>query len=305
MIYLEHFKEGSNMGLKYQYEDISTCEFEMINQSGQETIIPVAVDSGYFKYTTTSLIPLRSYFQSQCHEIHDIEDFIIKLVDALAELEHFLLHYQKVFLHKDYIFLSNDMQRFQFIYIPDTSVEYNIHEQVKETLLFILLNHPSFKYFYQKNRFKKLLSWLQDEHFDCFVCKSLINNELPVKAKSKNKWKIRDLFKAKAAPLETETIMLSYENNHALIFDEKKLVIDKRRTTIGRSQELTDFSLPEVLSMGRVHAEIIREKNSVYIVDLNSKNGTFVNGIRIDSQNKKELHKGDIVKFASQESVFE
>lgn len=301
MIYLEHYKQANGRGYKYRFQEVSDYEYKMINQSDQQLLIPVSIEKGYLKYNITSMIPLSIYFKSHCIELAEIKAFMIKMIDSLAILEDYLLTPQKIAFQKEYIFMSNDLSLLQFIYVVDASVSFNFHEQVKETLLYLLLNHPSFKFFYQKQDFKKILSWLQDEHFDSYVFKALLKNE-PVK---KDKWSIKKLFsKEKVQVLSKETIMLQPENGNFLMFDEKKVPLEKSHTIIGRSLELTDFALPEVLSMGRVHAEVIKEDLSYYLVDLNSKNGTFVNGRRLDPQKRAPLKEGDVIKFANKKCIF-
>jgi pSer/pThr/pTyr-binding forkhead associated (FHA) protein len=53
--------------------------------------------------------------------------------------------------------------------------------------------------------------------------------------------------------------------------------------------------------LSRVHSEITLDRNVVYIQDLKSSNGTFVNGERISDEGVlsplKMLHSGDIIDF--------
>ena len=65
--------------------------------------------------------------------------------------------------------------------------------------------------------------------------------------------------------------------------------------TIGRSSSC-DLALPSQ-SVSGVHAEIVREDNEIWLRDLNSTNGTFVNGERV--RDRIQLSNGDTVQFAS------
>ncbi|GEM_PF-6154426 len=56
-------------------------------------------------------------------------------------------------------------------------------------------------------------------------------------------------------------------------------------------------------TVSRRHAEIRRDGSRTIIVDLGSANGTFVNGMRIDSET--ELHNGDTVQFGAFQVRFE
>ena len=63
---------------------------------------------------------------------------------------------------------------------------------------------------------------------------------------------------------------------------------------IGRSREV-DISFPEIKEISRRQARVYREGNSVFIEDLDSTNGTFLNGERIRGSEK--LENGDRVQF--------
>ncbi len=51
-------------------------------------------------------------------------------------------------------------------------------------------------------------------------------------------------------------------------------------------------------SVSRFHAKFEREGERFYLVDLNSTNGTFLNGVRLDTNERKEIVVGDYVAFA-------
>jgi len=49
--------------------------------------------------------------------------------------------------------------------------------------------------------------------------------------------------------------------------------------------------------ISRLHAEIRMDKSGVHVVDLDSVNGTLINGKRIEPQSPHELHNKDIVQL--------
>jgi len=72
-----------------------------------------------------------------------------------------------------------------------------------------------------------------------------------------------------------------------------------RITTLGRTLENDIFVRHESLS--RAHAEIDARDGRFEVVDLQSKNGTFVNGKRIE---RREVRAGDIIKLGAVELAF-
>ncbi|MGD9202231.1 MAG: FHA domain-containing protein [Chitinispirillia bacterium] len=73
----------------------------------------------------------------------------------------------------------------------------------------------------------------------------------------------------------------------------------KKKTTIGRSND-NDIVLKEV-RVSRNHAEIIwvKKTDTYTINDLDSSNGTFVNGVRLDKKNQLQLKDRDKIRIAS------
>ncbi len=91
--------------------------------------------------------------------------------------------------------------------------------------------------------------------------------------------------------------------------DEKRLygmgkgnsyVLSLERTpyTIGKEKEFVDGILSHE-TISRMHARVSEEDNHLYLEDLNSTNGTYKNGIRLNPLEKVELEAGDEVKFGT------
>jgi adenylate cyclase len=72
------------------------------------------------------------------------------------------------------------------------------------------------------------------------------------------------------------------------LLDEKQHALPEGHSTIGRTEENTFRVLH--MSLSRRHARLERTGERVVLVDLGSKNGTLVNGIRVD---RYELREGD------------
>ncbi len=66
---------------------------------------------------------------------------------------------------------------------------------------------------------------------------------------------------------------------------------------IGRVQAKSDISFPEDGKLSSAHCQISFSANKLYIKDLDSTNGTFVNGVPISSQYK--LEKDDVIQIGS------
>lgn len=116
--------------------------------------------------------------------------------------------------------------------------------------------------------------------------------------------------------LADEQFFLVYGEVYDRVFDEQRLCLLQCRET-GETRILAEDRIPlnrnhpwknEILSDKRIsrtrHAEIFWERGRLYLRDLGSKNGTFLNGKQLSPQETAELHDGDIVAVSETEFVF-
>jgi serine phosphatase RsbU (regulator of sigma subunit)/pSer/pThr/pTyr-binding forkhead associated (FHA) protein len=76
--------------------------------------------------------------------------------------------------------------------------------------------------------------------------------------------------------------------------------LDKERVTIGRSRE-SDILLPDQW-LSRHHAEIRRQGDGFFLLDMGSKNGTLLNGERVEEL--RRLRQGDVITIGEHVLVF-
>ena len=85
-----------------------------------------------------------------------------------------------------------------------------------------------------------------------------------------------------------------------LTVDGKRHEVDKRRVVIGRSKEC-DIQLSDP-NISRRHAELRQEDSAYWLVDLDSTNGSAVNGQRTA---RAKLESGDTITVGSTDLLFE
>lgn len=73
--------------------------------------------------------------------------------------------------------------------------------------------------------------------------------------------------------------------------------------TMGKKKGEADIVLEDA-SVSRLHARITKEKDTYFIEDLNSTNGTFKNGLQLQPYEKRELEEGDEIKLGRVALVF-
>ena len=78
--------------------------------------------------------------------------------------------------------------------------------------------------------------------------------------------------------------------------------IDQPEWTMGK-EDKNHCVISENRAVSRKHAKILWKKETYYIMDLGSVNGTFVNGVEVEGENQIQLHHGDKIVLANE--VFE
>lgn len=107
---------------------------------------------------------------------------------------------------------------------------------------------------------------------------------------------------------ENKTILLSRsENQIRLLSLDKKiapdLVLDRFPCMVGSLQAEDIYVIP-VRGISRKHARIEKTEKGIYLMDLNSTNGTRINGEELKKNEKRRLMAEDIVEFAGVRYMF-
>lgn len=96
-----------------------------------------------------------------------------------------------------------------------------------------------------------------------------------------------------------EVASLLAENGRSFALAEDRAVLGRNSATknIQNEIDLSELDVKKIIS--RRHAVIERENNEYMLRDLDSRNGTFVNGQRLSSAQTHRLASGDVIEFGS------
>jgi FOG: FHA domain len=84
----------------------------------------------------------------------------------------------------------------------------------------------------------------------------------------------------------------------------EKITISKSKFKLGKEPSYVDYCIKENSAISRSHADIITEGSKYFVIDNNSLNHTFVNGVQLAPQQQVEIENGDIIILADEEFVF-
>ena len=86
--------------------------------------------------------------------------------------------------------------------------------------------------------------------------------------------------------------------------NKEKVALDKPLVRIGRVQDFVDYCIADNPAISRCHASIFNRGGACAIVDNNSANHTYVNGVMLQSNSEMQLQEGDKVRLGNEEFEF-
>lgn len=88
------------------------------------------------------------------------------------------------------------------------------------------------------------------------------------------------------------------------VLTEENISINKPVFRIGKEKSYVDYFVSNNSAISRSHADIITREQKCYVMDLNSKNKTYVNNQQVPAQQEIEVSNGDCLKLANEEFIF-
>lgn len=95
---------------------------------------------------------------------------------------------------------------------------------------------------------------------------------------------------------------LTSENDSRVIY----IVSSEKQIVIGRSidNQVCDFAIPDDPSISRKHATLALSENCLFLQDLGSRYGTFINNDKAEVNANIKLNENDVVKFGKMNSLW-
>lgn len=85
---------------------------------------------------------------------------------------------------------------------------------------------------------------------------------------------------------------------------QETIQIDKPVFRLGKDPNAVDYHVSNNNAVSRSHADLITRGSQCFVVDLNSKNHTYINGQMIPSQCETEICDGDTLRLGNEELIF-
>lgn len=120
--------------------------------------------------------------------------------------------------------------------------------------------------------------------------------------------KVQEMHNNKENYSGGETVILTQNRPHDTPYMQEQegediIKVDKNSILVGRMGRFVDHIIDNN-AVGKVHAEILHEDDSYFIMDCSSRNGTYLNDDRIKPNTKVKVNNNDVIRFANKEFTF-
>lgn len=163
-------------------------------------------------------------------------------------------------------------------------------------------NDPNTKYAFESNVKYVLQQVLYSSSFINYeVCRSIYDDLQNANLSMEDIWGLKNKGKYGAKYQKNQSDELMIDACYQLVSVDNLFppyLLKKDKIVIGKTKEKTDLAL-SIQGISREHCEIIKNQHKLFIRDLNSTNGTFLNGVRIFSDQYMPLHENDRIVLSN------
>lgn len=232
-------------------------------------------------YFTGKYIPMNAAVEEL--NTANVWTFITEIFKSLLEIKKVgFLSIRNVLTDVSHIFVDPTTNKIKWIYLPISNDSYKSEVAYEKEVLSEI-----------KKEIMKLLNEFDSERMEELLADDLtleqviarVKNVSAVDQKRKKQSKVKLYLKIQEVNDENPLMLIDDQNEYLM----------------GRKASAVDGVITSSKLIGRVHCKIVRNGYSFSVVDLQSINGTFVNGVKIRPNEMAMLSDGDILRLANKE----
>ncbi len=240
-------------------------------------------------YDTEGLVSVEKFFKSA--RTGDGMAVLEELLTKLFEVENGrFIQMETVDITERHIFVTRDG-----------------HVRIITVPMSIQSTYDTKRMFY--DQLKAVMSWLidgasflKDDYVNRLLA-DLRNRDIsPEEIYTNFKTKKYGVYQLGSGVLSQQTGFLLRSRNPGLYED---IPVTSKKLVVGKSQKRSDVVIRAYDSISRSHCELILSDGVVYVNDLSSTNGTFVNGVQIPPNTYTRVNPGDEIAIADAVYILE
>jgi hypothetical protein len=270
---------------------------------------------------------------------YDFLFIIEQIVDITQKIQMNSMSLNKIVWDIHYIFINETTREMQFIYLPleESDKEADIFGLIDNIIYSSkLIKDQNSEYMSNFVYFIKNLNQFDAEKIERFILsedRRVVNTIKKhytgqsgfMTDKPKDYYEHYNNQDQKTGLLENEeTGLLSNEETYLLederttlleesqvhypslfrVLTEENISINKPVFRLGKERSYADYFVSNNSAVSRSHADIITRGQRIFVIDLNSKNKTYINDQPIPIQEETEIFNGDRLRLANEEFIF-
>lgn len=321
---------GNFISIYIDKDEVDNIALKVIEYDRPNHILPFAViynkDEILVKYNFSNTEKLEMIDEDMSTK--DFIEVLSKLCNLLCNCKYWFLESEKFLFDKKYVFYDNIDKQLQLIYIPIKEIENS--SGLKDLLLYIIekinivegdklkihllqeMVKPSFNPYKLQKVLQSQLKMSTEEN----IIEDNKKGKKQKKVKKKNSffsWLFQSdpVVVSESIDLYQENIKeskyyLHLKNNDTRFKLSKKITLDffddtflVGRSKKGEEQSLLKYSLNEkVKEVDPLHLKFVKKDKGIFLVDLESSLGTYVNGDKIPPRKSVEVSIGDKIALS-------
>lgn len=255
-----------------------------------------------FYYEITSRQNLRLVLERRHLKAAELQELLEQLLLTAKSCEEYLLNTEQILLNPDYIYLDPDQWEFSFCFFPFYEAagenellklaEYLLDRLDKQDADAVALGYEFYRMAGEENAsLEQILSaWKEDK--GSRIETEALENKTEIRAEPE--------IEALQPAGRGDTVFLKKAEGIVLRSENPaypSMEITAANFLVGKKKDAVDGWI-KARGISRIHGKILKEDGAYYLMDLNSTNGTFLNGGRLEVNEKARIRQGDVVGFA-------
>ncbi len=322
-------------------QNLNLREVEDIQNGILKNVIPLEVDmkrAGFvLKYDITNYMSMEQYLHTIITK-QKYAQIMLQILEIIRRMSEAYYNPQNIILNLDNVYINPSTETIFFIFIPilyfdsgcsvkdfltqityQTTFDSSEDTSYVEKCLNILQRNMNFSAVEMEEYLKTILSDKKEPDKSDNQIRSIYREynlafeekkaEQPVKERKEEKENLEigrstRMTESLSNIGSSDTVLLGTESNAYIkqLRTGKKYYLNSNEVTIGKRQ--CEIEIADNPAVSKHHAMIQKKEGKYYLVDLNSTNGTKVNGKKINADIPEFLQDETQIEFANEKFVF-